>query len=161
VKDHGLLFSAFSNLSTSARLLLVGDGDPSYTEQLRRTARTLGIADRVIWWKRRSDLCAVYSAMNVLALPSVSEGCPNVVMEAMSCGTPCVLTPVGAASQLVGETGIVLADRQPQALAAALSKPLSGQGCRERMEAMFSLDRCADQTLDFLREAVLQRVAMA
>jgi glycosyltransferase involved in cell wall biosynthesis len=75
-------------------------------------------------------------------------------MEAMSCGTPCVLTPVGAARQLVGETGIVLADRQPHTLAAALSKPLSGDGCRERIQAEFSLDRCADKTISILREVV-------
>ena len=152
VKDHSLLLAAFAAMPRSARLLCVGSGAPTYASKLRRLAATLGIADRVTWWQRHEHLPAVYSAIDILALPSHSEGCPNVVMEAMSCGTPCVVAAVGAASKIVGDTGVVVHDRQPANLAAAIANIQQGPSCRARILAEFTIDRCADRTLGFLQE---------
>jgi len=152
VKDHSLLLAAFAAMPRSARLLCVGSGPPAYASKLRRLATTLGIADRVTWWQRHDHLPAVYSAIDILALPSQSEGCPNVVMEAMACGTPCVVAAVGAAPKIVGDTGVVVRDRQPANFAAAIANIPQGPSCRPRVLAEFTIDRCVDQTLAFLQE---------
>lgn len=152
VKDHSLLLAAFAAMPMSARLLCVGSGAPAYASKLRRLAATLGVADRVTWWPRHEYLPAVYSAIDILALPSHSEGCPNVVMEAMSCGTPCVVAAVGAAPKIVGDTGVVVRDRQPANLAAAIANVRQGPPCRTRILEEFTIDRCADRTLGFLQE---------
>ena len=152
VKDHSLLLAAFAAMPRSARLLCVGSGPLAYASKLRRLAATLGVADRVTWWPRHEYLPAVYSAIDILALPSHSEGCPNVVMEAMACGTPCVVTAVGAAPKIVGDTGIVVRDRQPANLAAAIANVRQGPSCRTRILAEFTIDRCGDRTLGFLQE---------
>jgi glycosyltransferase involved in cell wall biosynthesis len=152
VKDHSLLLAAFATMPRSARLLCVGSGPRAYASKLRRLAASLGVADRVTWWQRHEYLPAVYSAIDILALPSHSEGCPNVVMEAMACGTPCVVAAVGAAPKIVGETGVVVHDRQPASLAAAIANIPQGPSCRARIVAEFTIDRCVDQTLAFLQE---------
>jgi len=92
------------------------------------------------------------AALDVATLTSVSEGFPNVVGEAMACGTPCVVTRVGDAAALVGDTGRVVAPREPAALAAAWAAELAappteragrGAAARARIEAEFSLGAVA------------------
>lgn len=68
---------------------------------------------------RRHDLAYLYSAFDISGISSIGEGFPNVVGEAMSCGTPCVVTDVGDSAQLVGDTGVVVPPAAPEQLASA------------------------------------------
>lgn len=77
------------------RLVLAGDGSPGYVASLREFAQSLGVAARVSWLGVLGDMPAFYSAIDALCLPSRSEGCSNVVAEALACGTPVVATRVG------------------------------------------------------------------
>ncbi|MBN8280305.1 MAG: glycosyltransferase [Gammaproteobacteria bacterium] len=77
------------------RLVLAGDGSPGYVARLRDYVHSLGVAARVSWLGVQSDMPGFYSAIDVLCLPSRSEGCSNVVAEALACGTPVVATRVG------------------------------------------------------------------
>lgn len=70
-------------------------------------------------------------ALDVLCLPSLSEGFPNVVAEAMSCGVPCVASKVGDVPDIVGTTGEVVAPGSADGLRAALEKlVLAGEQSR-------------------------------
>jgi glycosyltransferase involved in cell wall biosynthesis len=89
------------------------------------------------------------ASLDLLSLSSAfGEGSPNVVGEAMACGVPCVVTDVGDAAWIVGETGTVVPPRSPAALADAWSALLAlgaderarlGVAARRRIEANFAL----------------------
>ncbi|HTU62006.1 MAG TPA: glycosyltransferase, partial [Polyangiales bacterium] len=95
----------------------------------------------------------VMNALDVHVLPSRAESLPVAVMEAMACGTPCVVTDVGDARRIVGELGWVAPPRNPEALADALDLALAasqreaaderGAACRARVIQEFSLTRMA------------------
>jgi len=89
---------------------------------LKRKARDLGIGDHVIFLGYRSDISSILAQIDVLALPSLSEGLPLSVLEAMAAGKAVVATPVGGIKELIkpGETGLLVAPRSPGALADAI-----------------------------------------
>jgi glycosyltransferase involved in cell wall biosynthesis len=154
-KDHDTFFQAAAIAAAadpSLCFLLVGDGveesNPAVGDALRRA----GLAGRCRLLGRRDDTPRLNAALDVATLTSVSEGFPNVVGEAMACGTPCVVTRVGDAAALVGDTGRVVAPREPAALAAAWAAELAappteragrGAAARARIEAEFSLGAVA------------------
>ena len=83
------------------RVVVAGEGSLPYTASLEARARRLGIDDRILWIGHVEDMAGFYSALDLLCLPSLSEGCSNVVAEALACGTPVVATQVGDNSLLV------------------------------------------------------------
>jgi glycosyltransferase involved in cell wall biosynthesis len=103
-----------------------------------------------------------YHAGSVVALTSISEGCPYTVVEAMACGRTVVCTNVGGVAEAVGDTGLVVPPRDVPAVADACVALLSddarrrelGARARERVLEHFTLRR----SLDAYRE-VYERVA--
>jgi glycosyltransferase involved in cell wall biosynthesis len=94
------------------------------------------------------------NALDLHVLPSVGEAFPNVVAEAMACGTPCVVTDVGDAAYIVGDTGWVVPPKDSSRLAQAIQDAMLeiqtsgretfGIKCRERIQNNFSLEKVAD-----------------
>ncbi|HXI20359.1 MAG TPA: glycosyltransferase, partial [Gemmatimonadales bacterium] len=83
------------------------------------------LAGRVHLLGERRDTHRLFAALDVACCASTSgEGFPNAVGEAMACGIPCVVTEVGDAPVLVGETGVVVSRHDPQALAAGMMRLL-------------------------------------
>src|SRR5438128_5050560 len=121
VKDHATFLRAASLISKvkpQARFVCVGSGPAVYRQSLAEAAAQLSLSGKLVWAGARSDMPDVYSAFDINVLSSISEGCPNVVGEAMACTVPCVVTDVGDAAMLVGDTGFVCSPQDPQALAS-------------------------------------------
>jgi len=121
MKDHGTFFKAakiIAQQDDSIRFICIGDGPLG--KDFENQGRDLGLGDRLIWAGPQSDMPAVYNALDICCLSSISEGFPNVLGEAMACGVPCVTTNVGDAAMLVGDTGLVVERRDPEALARAI-----------------------------------------
>ena len=121
MKGHDLVIDALLRLP-QGHLLIAGDG-PERAALEARAAR-LGLAGRVhfLGQLRHGDLPRVYTAADALVLASDNEGWPNVLLEAMACGTPVVATDVGGSSEVVcaPEAGTIIRERSADAIATAL-----------------------------------------
>jgi glycosyltransferase involved in cell wall biosynthesis len=109
------------------RLLIVGDGsDRANLEQCadKAAAGRIGFFG---WISGAAALAPLYNAAECLVLPSLSEGFPTVVGEAMACGTPVLASRVGGVAELVeeGRTGWLISPGDDQALCAALFSVMS------------------------------------
>ena len=124
-KGHDLVLDAAARIA-GLRTVIVGAGPQR--SALEDRARALGIADRTTFVGNmpQDRLCRVYSAADVLALGSRREGWPNVLLEAMACGTPVVATNVGGVPEIVADpaAGIVVASQDPEAFADATRRAL-------------------------------------
>jgi glycosyltransferase involved in cell wall biosynthesis len=143
-------------------LFLGGGMDTSNVEITKRIGRA-GIADRCVLGGRHQDLHRLYPAMDVHALSSFSEGFPNVLGEAMSCGIPCVATDVGDSGFVVGDTGIMVPKGDMDALANGIVKLLGEheqdravrtESCRQRVIDLFSLPSVVSQYQALFEQAV-------
>jgi glycosyltransferase involved in cell wall biosynthesis len=137
VKGQRELIAALASLPDAA-LVLVGkdlEEGGAYQARLEREAERLGVRDRVVFAGYRDDARVLVRELDVLALPSWTEGLPLVVLEAMAERRPVVATPVGGTPELVadGETGILVPPREPAALAEALGRLLADTELRRRM----------------------------
>jgi len=132
LKGFHLVIEAVAGLE-EVTLLIAGEGEER--EALARLAAELGIAERIrlLGAIDNAALPDLYSAADVFVLASSSEGCPNVVLEAMACGTPVVATAVGAVRDLLPEKGhgLVVAERSAAALREGIETALTRPPCVE------------------------------
>ncbi len=101
----------------------------------------------------RRDTPQIMAALDVATLCSAwGEGFPNVVGEAMACGVPCVVTDVGDAAWVVGDTGAVVSPGDPAGLGDAWlrlracgadGRDRLGRAARQRIQQLFSMDEVA------------------
>jgi glycosyltransferase involved in cell wall biosynthesis len=109
-------------------MFLIG-GDGPLEEEVRDAIRHHGISDCTILtgWIHHDDLPPYLNALKVLVVPSYTEGLPNIILEAMACGTPVLATPVGAIPDIIrnGETGFLLDSNSPQNLADGIMSVLA------------------------------------
>jgi len=102
----------------------------------------------------RKDIPELMSAMDIFCLSSEAEAFPNVLLEAMACGVPCVTTDVGDAAYIIGDIGLVVPPRNIAALADGMERLLSmpeaerrnlGTIARERIVQNFSLGKMVEK----------------
>ena len=117
------------------RLLAVMVGDGPLFESCRRLVLTLSLGDRVLFTGFRTDLASVYEALDMLVIPSRSEGMPTVLLEAMLMGIPVISTRVGAVPDVMsdGQTALLVDEEDEAALENAMVR-LAGDGAlRQRL----------------------------
>lgn len=110
------------------RFVLAGDGPDN--QLLKDMARSLLVADRVIFAGQVAELSPYYSMADLVVLPSHSEGSPNVLLEAMSAGLPIIATAVGGVPEIVehGKQAFLVEKRNPPALARSIERVLDDPG---------------------------------
>ena len=133
-KGHHRVMRALHELRAEgvrACLVIVGSAGPegTYEEPLRKLAAELGLQDQVRFLGQVAPeaLPELMSAADVLCLATTREGWPNVVHEALACGTPVVATDVGGIPDMIPseEYGMVVPVNQAAALRDALRKALA------------------------------------
>ena len=142
-KGSDLLIEAWTKLQgrlPDVELVLVGPrhdrNNPSlrrFGARLRRLIADSPRPDRIHFTGVRDDMNEVYGTADIVVLPSSREGMPNVVLEAMACERPVVLTPFEGQSESIGRPGIefVQSQRTPDALAKNLAALLGDRDRRD------------------------------
>ena len=156
-KDHRTFIRAAQLLhhdKPDAYFLLCGNEVTWENQQLVRWIDEAGIRTRChLLGRRDEEIPLLTAALDIASLSSAyGEGFPNVVSEAMSCGVPCVVTDIGDAALIVGEAGIVVPPRNPDALATAWRTMLEmgsesrrhmGIAARQRIKERFDIKEIA------------------
>ncbi len=127
LKGYETLLQAFAGLRSErpTMLLLGGRGVDAGNTALLQLIRQLQLHDRVHLLGERDDLRVLLAALDVGVSSSHSESFPNVVVEAMACGVPCVVTNVGDSAAIVGDSGWVVDAGSVPALQAGLAAALT------------------------------------
>jgi glycosyltransferase involved in cell wall biosynthesis len=122
-----------NNPAISLRLIIVGDGPE--LSRLEAAAASVGIRELVTFTGQVSDVHPFYAMADVFALPSHSEGSPNVLLEAMAASVPVVATAVGGVPEMVvdNESALLVPSNDPPALAAAIAHLLNDKDLAQRL----------------------------
>jgi glycosyltransferase involved in cell wall biosynthesis len=170
-RQKGLVYLLEAAQAIAARhgdihFLLVGDG--SEREALVRQVAVLGLTERVHFAGWRPDVASILRSAECLVLPSLWEGMPNVVLEAMAASLPVVATRVEGVEELVvpGETGVVIPPASVGDLVSGLETILAdpdrarawGNAGFQRVKSQFSWDVTA-LAYDLLYRRMLEELA--
>jgi glycosyltransferase involved in cell wall biosynthesis len=161
-KAFSQLIEAFANMEARDwRLVLCGDGP--LRADLERDADTFGVSDRIEFPGLVADLRPYFLQAGLFALPSLSEGYPNALAEAMVSGLPCVSydCATGPSDLITQEdNGLLVPVGDVEALAAALDRLASDSELAERLGARAALSaehlnpgRIAELYLTFCEQA--------
>lgn len=153
-KDHENLISALAHLRDFGAdfiCIMVGKGIDKENVKLNELIDQLTLRDNIILLGQRNDIPRVMNLADIYVLSSSAEAFPNVVCEAMACGTPCVVTDVGDARSIVGNTGWVVPAKKPLSLANSIYSALNelkfedwshrSESCRNRIKDNYSIEK--------------------
>lgn len=152
-KDYENMINAMGIMKSNGHnfvLVMVGKGLDDSNAELKALIAKNKLTNNVRLMGQISVVVQCYNAFDVFVLSSSSEGFPNVVAEAMSCGIPCVSTDVGDAAEIIGDTGIVVPKENPHLLAKAIMQIITydqndlvrtGQRARERVVANYDITK--------------------
>jgi glycosyltransferase involved in cell wall biosynthesis len=125
MKGHASFLEALATAfpqNQAIRVICIVAGSPMKREYLLQSVGCRGLSSRVHVVETCTDIAGAYSGFDLFCSSSAyGEGFSNVTAEALACGVPCVVTDVGDARKIVGETGIVVPPACPDALANALA----------------------------------------
>ena len=162
-KGPHYLLDAFGRLATAypgLSLTLVGDGP--LRSELETQAAQLGVSDRVEFLGEvpNDELPRLYNESLAFVLPSLSEGLPRTVLEAMACGTPVVTSDLEQLRPIVDGVGYTAEPGSPADLRTALDDLLQlngtgerfGERARKRVEQQYSWETTVEKTVREYRE---------
>ena len=166
-KGHRYLLDAAARVLAvrpEVRFLVVGDGDQ--WEALQAQARALGIAERSVFAGHRRDVPAMLGVCDVFCISSTYEGTPLTLFEAMAAGSAIVSTAVDGCREVLddGVTGLLVAPRDADALAAGLLRALDDPALRARLgaaaraaSAAYDISRTVERIQDLYDEVLAER----
>ena len=159
----------------ASTLVFVGATDPMLFElggrlidQLRATAAASGFADRVVFVPPTNQVQDYFRAADMYVMPSIREGIPIALLEAMACGLPCVASRLPGATDTMVEDGVsgrLVAPGDIDAFAAAIGGLLAdpaaasrmGAAARRTVEDRYTMERVAGMWLDAYQEVLGRR----
>lgn len=159
-KGHDLVIQALVHLP-DVDLIIAGDGPEK--AWLQRLVTKLGLVERVRFAGvlAHQDLPGLYSAADALVLASSREGWPNVLLEALACGTPVIASRNWGTPEIVSapEAGLLLDERTPEAIAEAVRRLARSSPERARTRHFaegFSWDATTDGLLDLFSSFIAE-----
>jgi glycosyltransferase involved in cell wall biosynthesis len=151
-----------AQLGEQLTLVLAGTQDGDF-EKVRHEAERRGLGEMVLFpgFLRESDLAAVYSCASLFVFPSLYEGFGMPPLEAMACGTPCVVSNSSSLPEVTGRAAMMFNPTSTEQFVDSVVRVLTdddlrGKLCREglRQSALFSWERAAQETLEVYRRAL-------
>ncbi len=142
IESASLLLQSRNDVS----FLIVGEG--ALKEELRKLCVVLKIEKNVIFAGERSNIPEILSLTDIFVLPSLREGLPLTILEAMACGKPVIATNVGGVPEVVkdGVSGILVSPKDPEALHSAMNELLED---REKLKKMgYNGKRVCNESFD-------------
>ncbi|WP_261597899.1 glycosyltransferase family 4 protein [Methanoculleus formosensis] len=142
------------------RVLIGGDGQ--LKESIEASLQERGVTAHVDLpgWISHDDLPNYLNQLQLLILPSYTEGLPNIMLEAMACGTPVLATPVGAIPDVIidGKTGFIMENNSPECIAENVKRALDSPDLeqiakdgRRFVEENFSFERTVENWKEILQ----------
>lgn len=171
LKDHQNFVRAAELIFSkrpSVHFVLCGEGVTWDNKELTTWIDQAGIRANCRLLGRRDDVPQVMASFDLATLSSFGESFPMVIIEAMSCGVPCVVTDVGDSGYIVGQTGLVVPPCDPSALARAWERMLdlgreqlfqTGLQARQRIQDHFDLPMIVDQYQTLFEELATSSAA--
>ena len=160
-KDLGTLLEAAGKLQARFDLAVAMVGDGPERAALETKAKALGVPLTLTPFVDHRELPRLYTSARVFVLPSLTEGHPKVLLEAMSCGVPCVASSVGGSRSILsdGDTGLLFEPGDVGGLAARIEQVLTqpelsrrlGERARAEILERYALARLVAGEIDLLR----------
>jgi glycosyltransferase involved in cell wall biosynthesis len=162
LKGGDVLLKAFAqarqSLPANTGLIFLGQGEQ--TEAWKRLAEELGVALAVMFAGSHPEPERYYQAADAFVLPSLREGMPNALLEAMACGLPCLASDTGGIRDVFGERfpSQLVPAGDANALAQALptlfhpGASALGKEMREHVEAHFSIEVISQRLMELYEE---------
>ncbi|MGI5892725.1 MAG: glycosyltransferase family 4 protein [Bacillota bacterium] len=138
-------------------------GDGPLKEEIKVILEEDNLTTRVslLGWISHDDLPKYLNQFRLLVLPSYTEGLPNIMLEAMACGTPVLATPVGAIPDVIidGKTGFIMENNSPECIAENVIRALNSpdleriaEAGRWFVEGEFTFERVVERWKKVLEE---------
>ena len=165
------LIEAFRKIADQYKdtiLVIAGSGNKTEERRLRNLVASLNLRDKVIFtgWVNYDDVPYLYAASDVFVHPSLLEGTPLVILEAMATGKPVIATGIAGVPDMItdGIDGFLVEEKNVEQIVEKLSVLLEDEGlckkigrnARKKVEEKFSWDMIAEQILE-VYEKVLRR----
>ena len=141
------------------KLVLVGGG--KMEKKLKELAKSLGVEEKVLFLGERKDIPELLNSFDLFVFPSLREGMPGALMEAMASSLPVIATNIDGNTELVvdGENGLLVSPQRPKEISSKVILLLEdkkmakrlGKNARDTIEGKFSIESMADQ-IDSLYE---------
>ena len=158
-KGHRYLIEAFARLSNKTwELSIVGDGKER--DSLETLARNLDVSDRIVFYGHQRDFSLQLSQAQIFVLPSLKEGFPNALIEAMSLPLACISSNcIAGPSDIIehGKNGLLVEPGNVDELASVLEQLINDKEKRDglakeayKVRETYKFDKIAKQYLDFI-----------